>query len=153
VDECFTGIGFSLFCWFVHNYLLVKVFYGVGWGLVAFERMPLASGEPDPVRTPGAPVGPAFGSCRAGSLLAPLFGCVIPDPPDELSVVVAAPLYADPELLLPEAFGLPDEVCEWAVVTNAPNATTNELAINSRDILLLNFIRFSIAPMDASNVP
>ncbi len=94
MDECFTGIGFILV-------LLVRPqlpsrkqrwFYGVGWGLVAFERMPLASGEPDPVRTAGAPVGPAFGSCSAGSLLAPLFGCVIPDPPDELSVVVAGPL-------------------------------------------------------------
>src|SRR5665213_4022164 len=71
----------SLICSFVHKYLLVKqrkrCFHGVGWGLVAFERMPLASGEPDPVRTPGAPAGPAFGSCNAGSLLEPLFGCVI----------------------------------------------------------------------------
>jgi hypothetical protein len=52
------------------------LFCGEGRGIATLECNPFASGEPDSVPSPGAPVGPGLGSTSAGSLFAPASGWV-----------------------------------------------------------------------------
>jgi len=117
----------------------------VGIGAAASECIPFASGEPDSVETPGAPLGPDFGSCNAGSLLAPGWGLVIPEliaEPLALLPLDAVEPGAAPFEFSPTAVPVPAEPeeiepCAIAVVAKAPIDIAKEPARISGRILVL----------------